>query len=110
MLAPGATAPATSISSATSPSALFGSPVGAFAAPSTDTALTGGAVIPRFPKKAFRSLGLKPPPSSRMPIHWPAPCTVELGGGFNPNDLNRSEGHTSELQSSDHLVCRLLLD
>src|SRR5258708_18826954 len=25
-------------------------------------------------------------------------------------DLNRSEEHTSELQSPDHLVCRLLLD
>src|SRR5258708_17722689 len=27
-----------------------------------------------------------------------------------PNDTNRSEEHTSELQSPDHLVCRLLLE
>src|SRR5207244_12667187 len=28
----------------------------------------------------------------------------------NPRDLSRSEEHTSELQSPDHLVCRLLLE
>src|SRR5258708_28419808 len=27
-----------------------------------------------------------------------------------PRDRNRSEEHTSELQSPDHLVCRLLLE
>src|SRR5258708_13759597 len=27
-----------------------------------------------------------------------------------PKDLGRSEEHTSELQSPDHLVCRLLLE
>src|SRR5690554_7145805 len=27
-----------------------------------------------------------------------------------PNDVNRSEEHTSELQSRPHLVCRLLLE
>src|SRR5258708_31181966 len=36
-------------------------------------------------------------------------CTV----GLNPKEANneeRSEEHTSELQSPDHLVCRLLLE
>src|SRR5258708_29480626 len=31
---------------------------------------------------------------------------IDLGGGL----LKRSEEHTSELQSPDHLVCRLLLE
>src|SRR5258708_39711762 len=30
--------------------------------------------------------------------------------GFDANVLGRSEEHTSELQSPDHLVCRLLLE
>src|SRR5947208_10465272 len=34
--------------------------------------------------------------------------TRELG--FMPEDASRSEEHTSELQSPDHLVCRLLLE
>src|SRR5258708_22250668 len=33
--------------------------------------------------------------------------SVSLGGG---DGLMRSEEHTSELQSPDHLVCRLLLE
>src|SRR5207244_11674853 len=32
------------------------------------------------------------------------------GIGFGGNSLRRSEEHTSELQSPDHLVCRLLLE
>src|SRR5947208_9999867 len=32
---------------------------------------------------------------------WPPPC---------PRSETRSEEHTSELQSPDHLVCRLLLE
>src|SRR5439155_26333221 len=31
-------------------------------------------------------------------------------GGINGNIVNRSEEHTSELQSRGHLVCRLLLE
>src|SRR5258708_7992086 len=30
--------------------------------------------------------------------------------GVKPEDVPRSEEHTSELQSPDHLVCRLLLE
>src|SRR5580704_1005497 len=48
--AEGATAPETSISSSTSPSAPLGSPVGEFVAPSTETAVTVGVLIPRFLK------------------------------------------------------------
>src|SRR5258708_23220573 len=32
------------------------------------------------------------------------------GGGLSPPSSRRSEEHTSELQSPDHLVCRLLLE
>src|SRR5688572_31791320 len=31
-------------------------------------------------------------------------------GGFGVEDINRSEEHTSELQSQSNLVCRLLLE
>src|SRR5690554_7487635 len=34
----------------------------------------------------------------------------ELLKKFNPEELPRSEEHTSELQSRPHLVCRLLLE
>src|SRR5258708_29146257 len=39
--------------------------------------------------------------------------TLEILGGLAPfrtAHINRSEEHTSELQSPDHLVCRLLLE
>src|SRR5258708_24243535 len=39
------------------------------------------------------------------------PAVVSLHGASNPTRLDaRSEEHTSELQSPDHLVCRLLLE
>src|SRR5947208_4831555 len=38
------------------------------------------------------------------------PVAVETQRLLNPNRLLRSEEHTSELQSPDHLVCRLLLE
>src|SRR5947208_11641558 len=34
----------------------------------------------------------------------------ELGSSLAPTAARRSEEHTSELQSPDHLVCRLLLE
>ncbi len=46
----GAIAPATSMSSSTSPSAPLGSPVGALEAPSTPTAVTDGVASPRLVK------------------------------------------------------------
>src|SRR5258708_17265386 len=36
-------------------------------------------------------------------------CITRAVGGFD-HGQNRSEEHTSELQSPDHLVCRLLLE
>src|SRR5258708_17163240 len=36
--------------------------------------------------------------------------TQHLPGGASTNRFERSEEHTSELQSPDHLVCRLLLE
>ncbi len=56
--AAGATAPDTSISSSTSPSGPLASPVGEFVAPSTDTAVTFGAEIPRPLKNELRSAAL----------------------------------------------------
>src|SRR5258708_21480670 len=35
---------------------------------------------------------------------------LEGPGGFSDRPAQRSEEHTSELQSPDHLVCRLLLE
>src|SRR5258708_17421118 len=37
-------------------------------------------------------------------------AVVLFGHGSPMNTLERSEEHTSELQSPDHLVCRLLLE
>src|SRR5690554_7246696 len=36
--------------------------------------------------------------------------TIYIGPGLIDNQVNRSEEHTSELQSRPHLVCRLLLE
>src|SRR5207244_13014678 len=46
--------------------------------------------------------------SSRWRTYWP---TARLSAGLAAAwSLGRSEEHTSELQSPDHLVCRLLLE
>src|SRR5258708_14861491 len=38
-------------------------------------------------------------------------ATTQAGAhGIRPRERRRSEEHTSELQSPDHLVCRLLLE
>src|SRR5215216_4844640 len=36
--------------------------------------------------------------------------TLHVTPRVNPSEIARSEEHTSELQSPDHLVCRLLLE
>ena len=56
--AEGATDPAISISSSTSPSGPLASPVGEFVAPSTETEVTVGVLMPRFLKYVARSLEL----------------------------------------------------
>src|SRR3712207_9245983 len=40
----------------------------------------------------------------------PRVCSVELAGLDGIRDSSRSEEHTSELQSRQYLVCRLLLE
>src|SRR5258708_22389956 len=58
----------------------------------------------------FRSLRCEPSippgiePISRAPTRWASTLPAHLVGAL------RSEEHTSELQSPDHLVCRLLLE
>src|SRR5258707_10992918 len=49
------------------------------------------------------------PRRSRTLAHasWPRACSAWKVG---PKSLNRSEEHTSELQSRQYLVCRLLLE
>src|SRR3712207_8513361 len=65
----------------------------------------------------FRSHGVAEPPPSRRacPRASPAPgrCGGRRAGRHSPPDLadgSRSEEHTSELQSRQYLVCRLLLE
>src|SRR5258708_27658015 len=61
----------------------------------------------------FRSptFGIQPFPSTTLPLplpleerQWPQQWLQQ------PTTTSRSEEHTSELQSPDHLVCRLLLE
>src|SRR5258708_28309023 len=49
------------------------------------------------------------PPSSRTSSHWAWRPSVSKRAA-SPSTTTRSEEHTSELQSPDHLVCRLLLE
>src|SRR5258708_21289462 len=47
-------------------------------------------------------------PSPHCPRMWPSSW---MATGVGPRSVDcRSEEHTSELQSPDHLVCRLLLE
>src|SRR3712207_8642745 len=43
-------------------------------------------------------------------LGWLAPGTLEVGHGPHRRWRKRSEEHTSELQSRQYLVCRLLLE
>src|SRR5258708_23799565 len=51
-------------------------------------------------QECLPTLGGRPGPPRHVPGH----------GRFGDLDTERSEEHTSELQSPDHLVCRLLLE
>src|SRR5258708_13129982 len=77
-------------------------------------------ISPLFPYTPL-SRSLEPPPKasrfppplrdkSRLPIRSPPPLIRLLAPAPPPPRLPRSEEHTSELQSPDHLVCRLLLE
>src|SRR2546429_4374538 len=58
----------------------------------------------------------RPPRSTLFPYttlfrsHWRLPRVDHLGLALDEDDFQRSEEHTSELQSRLHLVCRLLLE
>src|SRR5258708_27230503 len=56
----------------------------------------------------FRSWAVTSVLPSRSFAAWRTSASV--GHNFTPPDADRSEEHTSELQSPDHLVCRLLLE
>src|SRR5690554_7630009 len=45
-----------------------------------------------------------------LPSHAGVSANEIFDGGTNRWKINRSEEHTSELQSRPHLVCRLLLE
>src|SRR3712207_7522822 len=53
-------------------------------------------------------------PGTPFRLRWPASefsaATRRSGGQRSPGSLVRSEEHTSELQSRQYLVCRLLLE
>src|SRR5258708_10311005 len=52
------------------------------------------------------------PPLKRMPSFWTRSTLYFTTGNVSSATIepSRSEEHTSELQSPDHLVCRLLLE
>src|SRR5438552_17284642 len=68
----------------------------------------------------FFFLMIRPPPRSTLFPYttlfrstcaiWTAPSICVIPTWFANAELCRSEEHTSELQSPDHLVCRLLLE
>src|SRR3712207_7384204 len=63
----------------------------------------------RSPSSSCRSEAAGSPRSQTMP----EPCRVAKGQApepARPRDRRRSEEHTSELQSRQYLVCRLLLE
>src|SRR5258708_10585957 len=55
----------------------------------------------RVKRLRVRGLPRAAPPAAASPSHRPADASAQI---------TRSEEHTSELQSPDHLVCRLLLE
>src|SRR3712207_8722392 len=71
-----------------------------------------------FRSPAVEAHPLRPPPGPeparravRLPHQHPAdPADLDAAGGLSHRRLERSEEHTSELQSRQYLVCRLLLE
>src|SRR2546429_4176735 len=58
----------------------------------------------------FRSCGARKGSSCRQRTAAASECAPGHGHGSRGDRQNRSEEHTSELQSRLHLVCRLLLE
>src|SRR5947208_9283156 len=65
-------------------------------------AMAKPAAKPPSKRKSPRSIGPGSSPNSSMHFSYASSRALF--------DLSRSEEHTSELQSPDHLVCRLLLE
>src|SRR5207244_11310294 len=65
------------------------------------------ARLPPVPMAARRAAGLHPR-AGVGPVVRPPPLAGGRAGAKAPPEVSRSEEHTSELQSPDHLVCRLL--
>src|SRR2546427_8766585 len=62
---------------------------------------------------ALRQAAPQPPPPRSYPLDRPVPGrkrTGRKGGPYGEGPPDRSEEHTSELQSQSNLVCRLLLE
>src|SRR5690606_40640427 len=49
-------------------------------------------------------------PASGLPVNGETPMALEGNGLADDGNPERSEEHTSELQSRENLVCRLLLE
>src|SRR5207244_4761660 len=79
---------------------------------SSDLARTAPAALCARPRRDARLA--RPPRRSRTKwrahLFWPRPRILANRPSGAANAHLRSEEHTSELQSPDHLVCRLLLE
>src|SRR5258708_16403656 len=67
---------------------------------------TGKRIAFSFPPSAAR----ESPPQNSLPRFLQMLWTLQPAPRSAPLRCSRSEEHTSELQSPDHLVCRLLLE
>src|SRR5438552_7157734 len=64
-------------------------------------------MIPRPPRSTLFPYTTLFRSRMRAPESWRLPVNVAFSAEY---ETTRSEEHTSELQSPDHLVCRLLLE
>src|SRR5258708_18925204 len=69
--------------------------------------LANESMLARRRQGYLRESNLKPRPPRPKPMVRNNSVPLKLAGIIGPK---RSEEHTSELQSPDHLVCRLLLE
>src|SRR5258708_28657072 len=80
------------------------------------TTLFRSRIAPRHPDVVLRFISDKEPPPHPRVRYERFPSDVELARAYREAwvfvlpSTYRSEEHTSELQSPDHLVCRLLLE
>src|SRR5438552_5097143 len=73
-------------------------------------ALPPGRLAPQA-RSAVSRASQRPPTSTATNSPTPTSSARRRTTGFTrPGSARRSEEHTSELQSPDHLVCRLLLE